>query len=166
MVGKRPENKKKSVWGSWLEVLRESRKTCWAQSSHFSDSWKFFIWLERITCFVCLFRSSVWFLGDRSIHSLTQTFQTETKTAAETCALRQAAPALRSAEQGQTRYVNPKSMKTLVGLMIAPCVQGICVDSCRNVRPFTCQVYLPHRELCWSLLISPLQSTLRFSDER
>lgn len=41
----------------------------------------------------------------------------------------------------------------------------ICVDSCKNVSTFTCQVYLPHWELCWNLLISPLQSTLRFSDE-
>lgn len=111
--------------GSWLEVLQKSRKTCWAQSSHFSDSWKFFIRLERITYFVCLFSLSVWLLGNRSICSLTQPFQTEAKTAAETCVLRQAALVLCSAEQGQACYINPKSMKTLVGLVIAPDVQGI-----------------------------------------
>lgn len=43
----------------------------------------------------------------------------ETKTAAKTCVLRQAALALHSTEQGQTYYVKSKSMKTLVGLTIA-----------------------------------------------
>jgi len=49
-----------------------------------------------------------------------QTFQTETKTITKTCVLRKAALALNSTEQGQAYYIKPKSMKTPVGLPIAP----------------------------------------------
>lgn len=48
-----------------------------------------------------------------------QTFQTETKPAAKTCVLRQAALVPHSTEQGQTHYVKPKSLKTFVGVTIA-----------------------------------------------
>lgn len=48
-----------------------------------------------------------------------QIFQIETKIAAKTCVLRQATLALRSTEPGQTYYIKPKSMKTVVGLTIA-----------------------------------------------
>lgn len=38
---------KESKWNSWLEVLQKSENLFW--SWYFSDNWKIFVWLERIT---------------------------------------------------------------------------------------------------------------------
>lgn len=152
------------MWGSLLEVLQKSKKICSGISLHIFQVTGRFLFGFRELCVLCACSVSVWFLGNHSIQSLMQTFQRQNQLQRPVCWDRLPLCYIPQRKVKCTA-LNQRTQKLSWVEQLPEISRGfMCGGSCKNVN--TCQVYLPRWQLCWNLLISPLQSALRFSDER